>query len=97
MFVGSILRKLGPRWEEKGEKWQFEVRDWLSQFLGRLRKNAAEVCTMEPQWPMSPGGPHGQGKRGAVWVRLRLGWRVDRFGDEGQRRPPTLVLVLGIS
>lgn len=53
MFVGSVLGKRGPGWEEKGEKWQFEARGWLSPFTRQLRKNAAGVGTVEPEWLMT--------------------------------------------
>ena len=49
MLVGSISRKLGPGWEERGEKRQFGVRDRLGQCRGRLRKNGISVDTMQPR------------------------------------------------
>lgn len=85
--VGSVLGKHGPGWQQKGEKWQFEVRDGLSQFTGRLRKKAAGAGAVEPEWLLSPGRPHDQGKGGSAWVRLCLGQRMDRFGDVAEETP----------
>lgn len=69
MFVGSVLGKRGPGWEEKGEKWQFEE----------------EECS----WGRHGGArvAHDQGKRGAVWVRLCLGQRVDRCESVAEETP----------